>query len=204
MAGRRITLVTRAAAAAVVVFATAAAAAPGPLVVSHLDTSISIPFGRRSEPDAGKFRQKIAQTITAPKGARKLASVSLALEGDDAHAVLRIYEVGKKPPFGTFLREVVLPVDRAWEEPIEWQTARLRPALTVTPGKQYGLVLRAAERRKLLTASAGSHYPGGEWWCFCPAWNGSADFENASWQSAEELDWPTWDLSFKLRFWRKG
>ena len=30
------------------------------------------------------------------------------------------------------------------------------------------------------------------------------DFENARWQSTKELDDPQLDLTFKLRFWRRG
>lgn len=205
MAGRRITLATRAAAVATVALATAAVAAPGPLVVSQVDMNSSIPFGRRTDSGGAKFHQKIAQTVTAPEGARKLASIGLVLAGRETHAVLRIYEVGENPPFGTLLKKVVIPVDASWGPIAEWQTARLRPALEVTPGKQYGLVLRVQERRRSLAAAGGGGYDGGERWCFCPVLKGGdPDFENARWQSAEELGTTESDLAFKLRFWRKG
>lgn len=176
-----------------------AASKGDPLVVSQLDSNVSMTLGRREH---GHF-QKLAQTFVAPKTARKLASVSLVLAAEDKEAVVKVYEVGKKPPFGTLLAKVTIPVDAQWDGSIEWQKARMRPAITVTPGERYSLVVKPVGRRTRMGAAGGvGGYGRGQHWCYCPGWDGEIDWENARWQSAEELDSPMMDLMFKLRFWR--
>lgn len=210
MAGRTNRLAIRATALGVAALAAGAGLAPatgaagsGGIVVSQTDTNASIGFGHRSDVD---HVQKLAQTFVAPKGAHKLASLSLLLAGK-GNAVVKIYEVGKRPPFGTRLRKIVLPVDQYWGDPgTAPQRARIRPALVVEPGQRYSLVLTTQRRRKSLIAAGGiAGYRRGAYWCFCPQWkDGAVDVEGAHWQSAEELDSPLMDLTFELGFWRKG
>lgn len=208
MAGRKISFARIAVAGLTALSAAAAvpataATVDGPVVVSQTGTNSSIPFGRRV-PEG--HVQKLAQTFRAPKGAHKLSSVSLVLAGH-ANAVVKIYDLGKRPPFGTRLRKLVVPVDYEWGDPGSmWVDARIRPAVVVQPGTRYSLVLTAERRRKSFAAAGDvGNYPGGRHWCFCPLWtNGEVDFENARWQSAEELEAPQLDLAFKLRFWRRG
>ncbi|HEX2295891.1 MAG TPA: hypothetical protein VHN37_11335 [Actinomycetota bacterium] len=208
MAGRRKALSTRRAFVCAVLAATAAvpasgataASGDGPIVVSQLEANVSMTFGRREK----GFMQKLAQTFVAPKEAHKLASLSLVLAGTDDAAVVKVYEVGKKPPFGTFLHEARVPVDAQWDGTTEWQTVRIRPALAVEPGERYSIVVRAASRRMRMGAAGGTNgYRRGQRWCYCPEWNGGIDYEAAHWQSDEELGYGNDDLMFKLRFWRK-
>lgn len=211
MAGRRTSRAARLAAVGVTVAVTGAvvpsAAGPsgaGPIVASQTDMNASIPFGWRT--DTGKA-QKIAQTFVAPKEAHKLASVSLVLAGTKSNAVLKVFEVGKKPPFGTLLRKLEVPVDYHWGDPgSRWITARVRPALVVEPGARYSFALKSERPRRTMASAGGmNEYRGGQWWCFCPTWtNGGADYDNVRWQSGKELDSPTMDVTFKLGFWRKG
>jgi hypothetical protein len=208
MAGRKSSLARVVAAgvaalSAVGVPPASAATVDGPIVVSQVRTNSSITFGRRA--GTGHV-QKLAQTFRAPKGAHKLSSVSLILAGH-SNAVVKIYDVGKRAPFGTRLAKRVVAVDYEWGDPgSSWVYVRIRPAVVVQPGRRYSLVLTAERRRKSF-ASAGENgnYRRGQQWCFCPLWtNGGVDFENARWQSAKELDAPALDLAFKLRFQRRG
>ncbi|HYP22724.1 MAG TPA: hypothetical protein VEV43_04050, partial [Actinomycetota bacterium] len=150
--------------------------------------------------------QKLAQTFKAPEGAHKLASVSLPLSGA-AKAVVKVYEVGERPPFGTLLKEMVVTVGDASGEPASgWVRLPVRPAVAMKAGHRYSLVLKTDRKRdQLWTSHANDRYRGGQSWCFCPVWkNQEIDFDTLRWQSAEDLDRPTDDLAFELRFWRKG
>lgn len=201
MAGRKISLRARAAACVALVIAGFAApsiaATSGPIVVAQEDGFGTIPFGLRS--DTGRV-QKLAQTFVAPKEAHKLALVSVPFRGAKGSAVVKVFEVGEKPPFGTLLGEATVAVEDG-EHPVQ-----LRPALAVDPGQRYSIVLEAARRRHSFTAgfvSAGS-YRGGQLWCYCPRWKDGGPTDKRWWQSAKELDHPKEDLTFELRFWRKG
>jgi hypothetical protein len=200
MAGRKILLMLPTATLAVAALAASpagAVAAPktGPIVVSQLDTNVSMGLGR-VEPG---WNKKIAQIFVPPAEAHKLARVSLMLAGEDETVVVKVYEVGKKPPFGTLLRKTNVVADQQWGQPggTEWQRAAIRPALRMDPDKRYSIVLKVADRKAYMAAAGGSDYERGRTWCYC--WE-SADFEELAWRPDE---WGT-DLTFRLRFWRRG
>lgn len=208
MAGRKGALARLAAggvAALSVVGAAPASAATvdGPIVVSQVLMNASMPFG---DGLAEGHVRKLAQTFRAPKGSHKLSSVSLFLAGD-SNAVVKIYDVGPRAPFGTRLAKRVVPVDYQWGEPGSgWVNVRIRPALVVQPGRRYSLILTAERPRKRFAASGDSgHYRRGQQWCFCPAsLSDGVDYDNVRWRPAKETIDSSLDLAFKLRFWRRG